>query len=90
PPPHAHADRVRPRAACGRPIHRRIFRPVTEPSRPDDDFRAVPPAAERTRCPRCGATLGRLPADASDPAREMYCGCCGLVVPDAHASAAPR
>jgi transposase len=61
-------------------VHRRIFRPVTEPSRPDDS-RAAPPTAERVRCPRCGATLGRLAAGPSDPAPDLYCGCCGLVLP---------
>ncbi|GLC24119.1 hypothetical protein rosag_06320 [Roseisolibacter agri] len=72
-------------------MHRRIFPPVNRPSRSDDASspdRAPRPA--RARCPRCGASLGRLDVDAAADAGGWYCGCCGLVVPDASVSPAPR
>jgi len=79
------------RAACGRVSHRRIFPRVSRPHRPDGASHAdrTPHPAPRARCPRCGASLGRLDVDAAADGA-WYCGCCGLVVPDAGTSAAPR
>jgi hypothetical protein len=58
-----------------------VTRPPTSPVAAPADA----PAA-RPRCPRCGATLGRLDAEQPAAGDALYCGCCGLVLPAPAAS----